>query len=117
MLPPQSQFSLPMPRYGMRYGSGCPLAARSFCRAVGCAAVRYSSHSEASCGLPDPTFTDRYARLTIAPDALPPVVVVGEAATGPPHVRNPKHLERGDDVIANAACVGDGRVGPTHTPS
>ena len=52
-----------------------------------------------------------HLRLTIAPDAFPPVVVVGEAATGPPHVRNPQHLESGDDVIANAARVGDGRVG------
>src|SRR5689334_16062219 len=65
MLPPQSQLSLPMPRNGTLYGAGCPFAARSFASAVGCAVVRYSSHSLASCGVPDPTFTERYAWLPI----------------------------------------------------
>ena len=59
MLPPQSQLSLPIPRKAILYGAACPFAVRSFARAVGCAVVRYSSHSAASCGVPDPTLTDR----------------------------------------------------------
>ena len=50
----------------------------------------------------------RRARRT---DAFAPVVVVGEAAARPPHVRHLQRLECRDDVVADAARVGDGRAG------
>ena len=40
-------------------------------------------------------------------DALPPVVLVREAAARPPHVRHLERLERGDHVVADAPGVGD----------
>ena len=42
------------------------MAARSFARVVGGAAVRYSSHSAASCGVPDPTLSNADIRNPIA---------------------------------------------------
>src|ERR1019366_1033099 len=65
MFPPQSQLSLPMPSKATLYGAGCPLAARSFASVVGWAAVMYSSHSAASCGVPEPTLTEMYASAPI----------------------------------------------------
>ena len=43
-------------------------------------------------------------------DAVAPVVLVGEAAAGPAQHRHAELLERGDDVVAEAARVGDRRV-------
>ena len=47
------------------YGSGWPLAARSLARAVGAAAVMYSSHSAASSGVPEPMLMETYGVLPI----------------------------------------------------
>ena len=44
-------------------------------------------------------------------DALAPVVLVGETAARPADVRHLQRLQRGDDVVADAARVGDRRVG------
>ena len=44
-------------------------------------------------------------------DALAPVVLVREAPARPAHVRHLDRLERGHDVVADAAGVGDGGVG------
>ena len=44
-------------------------------------------------------------------DSVAPVVLVGEAAARPADVRHLERLQRGDDVVADAAGVGDGRVG------
>ncbi len=43
---------------GTCQGSARPLAARSCASVVGSALVMYSSQSAASCGVPDPTFTE-----------------------------------------------------------
>src|SRR5699024_1584853 len=40
-------------------------------------------------------------------DAVPPVVVVGEAAAGPAQVRDLQRAQRGDHVVADAARVRD----------
>ena len=43
-------------------------------------------------------------------DAVAPVVFVGEAAARPADVRHLQRLERGDDVVADAARVRDAGV-------
>src|SRR5271157_3281352 len=54
-----------MPRKAILYGAGCPLAALSFASVVGWSVVRYSSHSAASWGVPEPTLTETYASAPI----------------------------------------------------
>ena len=44
-------------------------------------------------------------------DALAPVIFVGEAAARPADVRHLDRLQRGDDVVADAARIGDRRIG------
>ena len=46
----------------------------------------------------------------VVPDAVAPVILVGEAAPGPPHVGHPKRLERRHHVVPDAPGVGDGGV-------
>src|SRR5690242_971889 len=41
----------------------------------------------------------------LAPDAFAPVVLVGEAATRPAHIRHLDRLQRGDDIVADAASI------------
>ena len=50
-------------------------------------------------------------------DALAPVVLVGETAARPADVWHLQRLQRGHDVVADAARVGDRRSGPTQMPS
>jgi hypothetical protein len=45
--------------------------------------------------------------LVARPDAVAPVIFVGEAAARPAHVGNLDGLQRGDHVVADAAGVGD----------
>src|SRR5690242_15964940 len=44
---------------------------------------------------------------SVGTDAVAPVISVGKAAAGPPHVRNLQRLECSDDVVADAARVRD----------
>src|SRR5690606_12385680 len=57
-----------------------------------------------------PVPVDAHAALRAIADPVAPVVLVGEAPAGPAHVWHADLAQRGDDVAANAADIGDFRI-------
>ena len=48
---------------------------------------------------------------SLRPDPVAPVIFVGEAASGPAYVRHINRFQRGDHIVANAACIRNGGIG------
>ncbi len=64
-----------------------------------------------------PVRVDHRRALLARPDAVLPVVLVGEAAAGPAQDGDVQRLERRDDVVPDARVLGIGEPGPTQMPS
>ncbi|GEM_PF-6546370 len=61
---------------------------------------------------PAPVAVHTHRPFPARADAVAPMVLVGEAAARPAHHRHVQLLERGHHVLAPAARVGNGRIGP-----
>ena len=53
---------------------------------------------------------------SLRPDPVAPVIFVGEAASRPAHVRHVNRFQRGDHIVANAACIRNRGIGADPDP-
>jgi hypothetical protein len=57
-----------------------------------------------------PMNVDRARTLIFGPNPILPVVVIRKAPARPPQIRNLNLTEGGNDIVADAAGIGDGRI-------